>query len=87
VYCISISQLYFFLHVVLKIIWIALTLNTFSKKIILVFFPPHINLFILTHIETNKSDDIFNRMKWMLLALSMGKIKEFTMEIEVNSKY
>jgi hypothetical protein len=26
-------------------------------------------------------------MKWMLLTLSMGKIKELTMEIEVNSKY
>ena len=51
------------------------------------FFPPHINLFILEHIETDKPVDLFNRMKWMLFTLSMGKIKELTMEIEVNSKY
>ena len=57
------------------------------KKNYMVFFAPHITLFILTHIETNKPNDLFNRMKWMLLTLSMGKIKELTMEIEVNSKY
>ena len=49
--------------------------------------PPHITLFILTHIETDKSNDLFNRMKWMLLTLSMGKIKEVTMKIVLNSKY
>jgi hypothetical protein len=59
----------------------------FKKIYIFVSLPPHITLFILTHIETHKPDDLFNRMKWMLLTLSMGKIKEVTMKIVLNSKY
>jgi hypothetical protein len=49
--------------------------------------PPHITLFILTHIETHKPSNLFNRMKWMLLTFFMGKIKEVTMKIVLNCKY